>query len=202
MSYNGDYRNDIEVACELGSHVIKALNPLLKNQNKLLQTENMDNELAKILDRLSGIDAVMINKNGISGVGLRIQQYKNKSFHTFTIRYKRSNGSETEYAKRKRQIYEAEPTLYPHYTLQAYLDDNRNIISGAFCKTKSIFDACLMHEPFETRNKVYIQKNTSDGNEFLVVPYSEVTPIVVFGQTADIKKVKFKEFGRQLHLSI
>lgn len=202
MTYNGIYKNDIEIACQLGSHVITILNPLLKNQNNLLQTENMDNELAQILDRLSGIDAVMINKNGVSGVGLRIQQYKNKSFHTFTIRYKRANGSETEYNKRKRQIYEAEPTLYPHYTLQAYLDDNRNIISGAFCKTKSIFDACLIYEPFEKRDKVYIQKNSYDNNEFLVIPYSEITPIVVFGQATDIKRVKFKEFGKQLHLSL
>jgi hypothetical protein len=203
MKYNGKYDNDNLVANHLGNLFINRVNPILKDNYKMIQTENMSNDLAQLLDKLSGIDAVMFNNNGVSGVGLRMQQYKDKhgnyiAFHTFTIRYSRSTGTETEYTKRKRQIYGLEPTFYPHYTMQAYFDGNKDLISGAFCKTKSIFDAAIKFEPFEKRGAVYLQTNKFDGNQFIVVPYTEINPIVVFGKSGDHQSVKIKNIGQQL----
>ena len=206
MNYNGRYANDSKAAYRLGASVVQMINPILKNDYIILQTENMDNQLAKLLDTLSGIDAIMFNKNGISGVGLRVQQIKDKfgryvAYHTFTIRYSRSTGAETEYAKRKRQIYNAEPSFYPHYTLQAYLDGENKLISAAFCKTKSIFDAAIKYEPFDKKASVYLQTAKVDGNKFLVIPYSEIQPIIVLGKSYKKDDYKIKLFGQQLTIN-
>jgi hypothetical protein len=89
--------------------------------------------LCKKLDQNSGIDLFCDNANGMRGMGLRVQN--GKSFGTFTIRKERDSGAKTEYEKRKFAI--KNDYLYPHLTLQAYIDNNK-IEDFAVAKTKDI----------------------------------------------------------------
>lgn len=98
-----------------------------------------DDEVTILLDRLSGIDAWCIHKNGIRGVGSRMQRTY-KYFRTFTIRKRIQSGNETEYAKRKRAIEKG--WLYPLLTVQAYATIDGSELRGfAFAKTQDILAA-------------------------------------------------------------
>ena len=177
--YNGNVKNDIDVANSLGTMLIDTLNPMLKSGCKVVHTEILKESIAKMLDVYSGIDAVLLSKSDMSGVALRIQKHSNKNHKTFTIRYSRSTGVETEYSKRKRQIYNGYPSFYPHYTCQVYYDDENKLLGGAFCKTKDLFDVAIKNEPLTRYGDVYIQVNTKDNNEFVVVPFSKIKRIVL-----------------------
>lgn len=101
--------------------------------------ECQEQELNRIIDMYGGIDLIL--KKGISlrGVASRIQKHE-KNWRTFTIRHERDTqtGLNTEYKKR---LYAIENEwLYPHYTLQAYLDANEALLGYAICRTKDLFD--------------------------------------------------------------
>lgn len=95
-----------------------------------------DKGVANKLDTVAGVDAWDIKTDtGIRGVASRCQPIG--PFDTFTVRYKRSSGAETEFQKRKRQINNN--YLYPHWTVQAYYDDNDwRLESAAMAKTQEI----------------------------------------------------------------
>jgi len=179
MSYNGDFNNDFGVAAEFGNIIIPILNSHLKNNAEVIHTEHLKEVVAQLLDRCSGIDGILKMDNNVAGVALRVQQHSAKNWGTFTIRYSRHTGSETEYSKRKRQIY-ASNVFYPHYTCQAYLDNENKLIGGAFCLTKDLFDVIIPYEPFTEKCDVYLQQNFSDGNTFIVCPFSKIERILLF----------------------
>jgi len=104
MSYNGDFDNDFETATEFGNIIIPVLNSHLKNNAEVIHTEHLKEIVAQLLDQYSGIDGILKMDNNIAGVALRVQQHSNKNWGTFTIRYSRSTGTETEYSKRKRPL--------------------------------------------------------------------------------------------------
>lgn len=179
MAYNGEFENDFVVANELGEILIPILNAKLKH-GQVIHTENLKESVAQLLDKHSGVDGVFLSKKDLAGVALRVQNHSSKNWETFTIRYQRATGTETEYSKRKRQIYNSHPSFYPHYTCQAYFDNEKNLLGGAFCLTKDLFDIAIGFEPFEEAKEVYIQNNKSDGNTFIVVPFSIIERKLIF----------------------
>lgn len=171
--YNGEYYNDKKTSDEHGKIVLSVLNNYFK-KGEIIHTENLNESIAQLIDRCSGIDALYKCEYNISGVALRVQQHSERNWQTFTIRYERSTGTETEYAKRKRQIYNDKGHIfYPHFTCQAYLSDENKLLGGAFCLTRDLFDIAIKHEPFKLRGQsvVYKDKNKSDGNWFIVIPW-------------------------------
>jgi hypothetical protein len=122
--------------------------------------------LANKFDQLSGIDAwQIVEPEGIKGIASRIQ-WGLKPWNTFTIRYQRCTGRETEYNKRKKAM-DSGDWLYPFYTIQAYIETRRigKLISLAIAKTKDIF---AMIE----KKQCYEKPNSDDGNIFKIVSWS------------------------------
>lgn len=100
------------------------------------------NHIAKLLDTLSGIDVWHIDRvRGIRGVALRIQTIIGtyKPYNTFTVRNKRNSGAKTEYEKRKFAIENG--YLYPYITVQAYVNEHKQLLSFAVAKTVDVMDA-------------------------------------------------------------
>jgi hypothetical protein len=78
-------------------------------------------DFAAQLDQLAGIDAWhIIPDHAMRGIASRVQEMD--SYDTFTIRWQRNNGKETERHKRLRAIHERhEGWLLPHLTCHAYV---------------------------------------------------------------------------------
>lgn len=93
---------------------------------ELIQTEAKDRELMRLCDVLAGIDAWQVRHNvGLRGIASRIQWCTPplpRSYRTFTIRKSRDSGALTEYQKRLRALGDPEGWVYPHLTVQAYLE--------------------------------------------------------------------------------
>lgn len=99
----------------------------------------------KQLDTLAGIDAWQIHgKQGIRGIASRVQWDDSRSgfpYRTFTIRKRRFNGSDTEFAKRTLAINAAGGWLYPYLTCHAYLSQPKRegeLIAVALARTDDI----------------------------------------------------------------
>lgn len=106
----------------------------------------MDSETADRLDRESGIDVWKFEQGeGTVAVASRIQFGENAiddredaPWNTFTVRYERSSGVDTEYQKRKRDLRRPE-NLLPYYTVQAYLTEPEGeIFSIGMIDTESL----------------------------------------------------------------
>lgn len=112
---------------------------------KLLHMETIkDSNFAKKFDQLSGIDAWHIYKSNIRGIASRVQwgnpDNDKYPYETFTIRYLRDSGTRTEFAKRKQAINSSGGWIYPHLTIQAYTDNDYNLLSFAVAPTATIIN--------------------------------------------------------------
>ena len=121
---------------------------------------NDNNTILKWLDQNSGIDLIGNTYGNIYGIASRIQFLSPLSnpYNTFTIRYQRHTGNETEFSKRMSSIEHG--YFYPRFTIQAYISDD-NIRSAAFVKTKDLYDILKNH-------KEDVRENISD-NVFKIV---------------------------------
>lgn len=127
------------------------------------------------LDTLAGIDAWHIGNNGlgIRGIASRVQA-DTRAWDTFTIRYRRASGAETEYTKRLAAMDSTKGWLYPHITIQAYLShDKQQLLSCAVIRTEDLFRYAAA-ELGRDRGRVYMQTVHSDGNTFIVVPWGSL----------------------------
>lgn len=99
------------------------------------------NNFADELDVLAGIDAwqIVANRRGMRGIASRIQW--GTDYQSFTVRHTKSNGAETEYAKRIYAINNpSEGLVYPHLTVQAFLDSRGGqLLSVAAIPTLALF---------------------------------------------------------------
>ena len=156
--------------------------------------ESESGELAEILDRKAGIDALQVNSVGMRGIASRIQP-ADRNWKTHTIRYSiyGQNGIDTEYHKRLRAIHDKEGGyLYPPVTMQAYLDNvTLEPLGIAWIRTAILFEyieqGCC-GDKYDVRNgraDWYIQSNKEDGNMFIVVPWQ-----------------RFEQSGRPIHYII
>ena len=146
----------------------------------LVDIETKDTELAKLFDQYSGIDAVQIVNRQLRAVAIRVQW--GKAWDTFTIRYKRKNGSKTEYQKRAEAILNDRGYFYPYLTIQAYLNkrgDATSLLSCGVVKTKDLYQYMFSNMP-SIRSEV-----CPEGNTFLHIKFSELqrnnANILIFG---------------------
>jgi len=102
---------------------------------------------AKQLDVMSGIDVWQIHRDrGMRGIASRVQWDDGRPqfpYRTFTVRKRRFNGSDTEYAKRVRSLNVRGGWLYPHLTCQAYIGLPRRsgaLLAAAVVKTQDLIE--------------------------------------------------------------
>ena len=146
----------------------------------LVNIETNDSQLANMFDQYSGVDAFQIINKQLRGVAIRVQW--GNAWNTFTIRFKRSSGTKTEYQKRCEAIFTDVGYLYPYLTIQAYLDtrgEATRILSCCAIKTKDLYQYLAI-------NMANVRKRKCpEGNEFLYVGFDELKRhtknIIVFG---------------------
>ena len=139
-----------------------------------------DAEFAKTLDMLAGIDAwqVLSSPAAMRGLASRIQW--GQARNSFTVRIALPSGAETEYHKRIRALDQPElGFLYPHLTVQAYLDQAGGALrSAAVVRTADLFEKARLlvrNRPklrLDERSKLFGFRQNPDGTEFLYMSWS------------------------------
>lgn len=134
------WRVQLEKSMDTFDRLVRKVMPRLL-PGEIIRTEGSIDEIAQLLDKRIGIDA-MVDQNGvIYGLGSRIQY--GVDYRTFTIRSEHESGHITELEKLRNAIkYDA---MRPHYTLQAYVIDDA-LHSIAIARTKDIIDYIDHHE--------------------------------------------------------
>jgi hypothetical protein len=132
-------------------------------ESELLSVESIvDSQLTQWLDRTAGIDNWMLTGDLLTGIASRIQ-YGPNAYLTFTLRKAKINGATTEYSKRSRAI--ADEALYPKWTIQAYVENDK-LLAAAAVKTRHLVERCDMHQ-----NQV--KTNWSDGTQFFWIRWDQ-----------------------------
>lgn len=131
-----------------------------------------DTNFKDALDLLAGIDAWQIQKSpsAVRGIASRVQW--GASRRTFTLRTRSSGGGETELDKRARAISnQANGHIYPHLTVQAYLDAKAgNLQCVAVVKTEDLIArAIFLRENMKYQTNWYGYQANSDGSEFMYI---------------------------------
>ncbi len=121
---------------------------------RLLTVEgHADDLMRKHLDTLAGIDGWQVmNDHGMRGLASRIQYLSPNDtvWESHTVRSKRDSGAKTELEKRMEAIQHPENgLLYPHLTIQAYLEKPRReggLICLGIIRTTDLFDYLSKHQ--------------------------------------------------------
>jgi hypothetical protein len=118
----------------------------------IIRIEKQDNEILVTIDQKAGIDYIRNDDTGLQGIAWRAQ-WGDKAWDTFTIRYKRYTGAETEYEKRIRQIREG--YLYPAFTMQGYFDNRKDNkpLSVGIVRTVDLYQLIAEHPKLCHENK-------------------------------------------------
>lgn len=132
---------------------------------EIIRIEKQDNEILLTIDQKAGIDYIRSNETGLQGVAWRAQ-WGDRAWDTFTIRYKRHSGAETEYEKRIRQIRDG--YLYPAFTMQGYFDRRKTNLplSVGIVKTLELYELIV-------GTPGVVHENRSD-NQFLFVRWVDI----------------------------
>jgi len=136
----------------------------------LHRTEDTSGPLREDFDIVGGVDYWVVERGeGMLSIASRVQTYDET---TFTIRYSRSTGNDTEYQKRMRQL-ENDYEL-PTYTVQAYIDVTLGMLrNAAAIRTKELYKHLSTGEPGE--DWPLIQSNESE--YFFPIEWDELHPI-------------------------
>lgn len=140
-----------------------------------------DNDIAKDLDVLCGIDIWQtIQDKGSRGIASRVQ-FGDKNWKTFTIRKKRLSGYKTEYQKRLEAINGS--FIYPYLTCQAYVSkDETKLFGCAVAKTTNIYKAI-------EDGKFIHRVNPEDLTGFIAVRFDDVIGAKIFDFDSDVHHV-------------
>jgi hypothetical protein len=159
--------------------VVKEL-PLIGGGQLQPVEASSDAEFAKTLDMLAGIDAwqVLTSPAAMRGLASRVQW--GQAHNSFTVRIALPSGAETEYHKRIRALDQPDQGfLYPHLTVQAYLDQQGGaLLSAAVVRTADLFEkARLLVQNrsklrLDERSKLFGFRQNLDGTEFLYMSWS------------------------------
>ena len=106
------------------------------------QVEQIDHKILVMMDVTAGIDYIRENKQGLQGVAWRAQWNDGKPgypYNTWSIRWERCTGGETEGPKRIRQIKNG--YLYPYLTMQGYFStrEENQCTSIGICRTQDLY---------------------------------------------------------------
>ncbi|WP_363796694.1 hypothetical protein ABU614_15560 [Lysobacter firmicutimachus] len=130
------------------------------------------------LDLLSGIDAwqILDGRTGMRGIASRVQW--GQAHSSFTIRTRVASGQETEFHKRLRAIRNIEEGhVYPHLTVQAYLDQRKGrLLAAAVVRTKELIELAAVRvaerEKEPPQSQHYGFRPNADGTEFLYLNWT------------------------------
>ena len=133
-----------------------------------------DKDFKDELDLLAGIDAwqVQYAPSAIRGIASRVQW--GEARRTFTIRTRSVGGGETEFEKRIRAIENVDNGhLFPHLTIQAYLDNKGgNFICAAAIRTIDLMScAAFLKTHMKYNSKLYGYQQNQDGSEFMYIAW-------------------------------
>jgi len=137
--------------------------------DKIIDVETDGGTIASLFDKYSGIDAIQVVNGQLRTIAMRVQWGVN--YQSFTIRYKRKSGVDTEYKKRIDAIFGQKGYLFPYLTVQCYLDKRHGatgVLSCAIVKTEDLYK--FIKENFDNLQK----RKCPEGNEFLVVYFQQL----------------------------
>lgn len=121
---------------------VKKAEPIIRDLLRggyILRVEGKQEEVCKALDIVCGTDYVYLypERHHAWGVACRVQKY---DYANFTIRKATESGALTELDKRRYAIRHR--GIYPHLTMQMFVDDNTKTIRRiGIAKTEDIIDA-------------------------------------------------------------
>lgn len=179
------FTEDFEKANQSMELFLKEINSFTRYGKEIISIENSSHPILRMFDKYSGIDAIQITKdNQIRTIAIRVQF--GTAWDTFTIRYKRHNGAETEYKKRLDAIKNEK--LYPNLTLQCYLsNDFKEILSCGIIQTKTLYKQ--IQERPEIKK---IRSAKEDANIFLYVSFYDLDEVLIYKN----KKINFYKLAR------
>ncbi len=128
------------------------------------------------LDLLAGIDAwqVMNQPGAIRGLASRVQ-WTEENHRSFTTRYARPSGAETEYQKRLMALNARQDGyVFPHLTVQAFLTgQGGRLRSAAVVKTEDLMRAAqfIVTNAKTPRPAFYGMVPQPDGGQFLYLKW-------------------------------
>lgn len=128
---------------------------------EIINAEDEESIVSLALDRHAGIDYLIKSRGGLRGLASRIQ--RGHAWQTYTVRYNRFNGTETEYAKRLRAL--KENYYYPQYTMQAYIDGDKYDIG--ICNTRELYE-------YVEKNLDNLPIKTTYNASFVVVRFDDL----------------------------
>lgn len=141
-------------------------------QATLVNTEDGSDELNEQLDWTAGVDyCVFDGVAGFQTIAQRTQpSYK---YDTFTVRYSRASGRDTEHQKRVYQYRDARAML-PRWTVQAYIDPVlRELQTAAAVSTADLFEYVLS-ERAPIAEEDLIQSDSASPESFYTVDWASL----------------------------
>ena len=180
------WKTDMEQSADSFSTTVwPAIAPMMSGGRFVTTEGNMADDLRRSLDMLAGIDGYHVTSDGMRGVSCRVQD-ATKSWDTFTVRYRRTTGTETEYAKTRRHIDEVEKGwAVSALTIQAYVKSG-SLLGAGVVRTRDLYTAVnTWHDGWPlvggerdlpnrstARGGPYLEINRYDRNTFIVVPWN------------------------------
>ena len=127
--------DDLALSMDVFDRLIRPVLPKLV-RGECVRVEGREEEIAQMLDKQIGIDALIVREDATFALGSRVQINKGV-WDTFTIRCERQSGHITELEKLKNAI--KNEAMRPHLSMHAYVVDGE-LKSVAMARTKDIIE--------------------------------------------------------------
>ena len=148
-----------------------------------INIEYETDQICKILDKYSNIDFISIKNGCVYGISARVNFAQHTQKH-LTIRYKRKNGTKTEYEKAL-QVYKRmqDYPLISSYHIR--MDSNEDMIMqrAIIVNKKQLIETIESNKEYFENN--YMNTVKGDGNSYFKIP---------FAYFALNKKIDFKHY--------
>ena len=141
------WRDDLGASMDVFNRLIKPVLEIVMHGD-YIPVEGSPEEIAQLLDRRIGIDAMVDQGDIIYGLGSRIQ-IDSGVWNTFTVRCDRESGHITELEKLRKAI--RSDSMRPQGTLQAYVE-NDELKSLGLARTADIIKYIDTHACPERRS--------------------------------------------------
>ena len=135
---------------------------------QVVPIEGREDDATKLLDRLAGIDGLVVNGDGtIDFYSSRVQVGRN--YESFSLRRSRANGTITEF--KKLQHARLTGGAMPQFMIQAFVDSDEKSATVAIAPMLDILDYAE-HNP-EIRT-------TTTGETFFVIPWAAIDSAKIY----------------------
>lgn len=113
---------------------------------ELISMEDSDDNLKRLFDATSGIDAWQYRDGvGMWGVASRVQPI-GRDYASFTVRHRRRSGARTEFEKLWEAVNNDDGRVKPHWFIQAYMDvDSSRLLSVGVARMRSVLEFVRSH---------------------------------------------------------